>query len=126
MIKLRESMERWIRVDFRAKKRKGEEKRREERKESKKESCLLYTFIGIENKYFFFDHQGIIGWIGVFARVYFARGGGKKKEEKKKGKLFVESRILSWNDQSFKGNGGGKKVFSIESRQLHRCSRHRY
>lgn len=49
----------------------------------------------------------------VFARK-FVEGEGEKKKEKKR-RLFVESRILSWNDQSFNGNGGGKK-FSRSSR----------
>lgn len=80
---------------------------------------LLYIFISIENKYFF---QGMDRMdIGFCARIFRTR---KKKE--KEGKAFRGKQNFIVERSIFQGKWGRKKVFSIESRQLHRCSRHRY
>lgn len=103
-------------MDFRAKKRKGE--RREKEIEEGK-FVIIYIFISIENKYFF---QGMDRMdIGFCARIFRTR---KKKE--KEGKAFRGKQNFIVERSIFQGKWGRKKVFSIESRQLHRCSRHRY
>ena len=66
---------------------------------------------------FFSIREKKIGWISFFTWKFAGRGKGFRRKRN----------FIGWDDQSLNGNGGGKKVFSIESRRLlHRCSRHRY
>lgn len=76
-----------------------------EKGREKNQSYYYYAFI----EKFFFDRRK-----NRMDRFSFSHGNSWRKE-KKKGRLFVESGILSWSDQSLNGNGGGKK-FSRSSR----------
>lgn len=108
MIKLRESMERWIRVDFRAKKRK-EEKRREKGIEEGK-LFVIYIYWHRE-QIFFFRPSGNNRMDRRFCARIFRTRRGEKKGREKEGKAFRGKQNFIVERSIFQGKWGWKKSF---------------